>query len=58
MQKTLISALILGLVPMVTFTASGTDPLADQYFSKNEPKLTTQEKAAVAIGKSGRRVRT
>ncbi|AAF84852.1 conjugal transfer protein TrbG [Xylella fastidiosa] len=51
MQKTLIPALILGLVPMVTFAAPGTDPLADQYFSKNEPKLTAQEKAAVAIGK-------
>ncbi|OLL27276.1 P-type conjugative transfer protein TrbG [Burkholderia sp. SRS-W-2-2016] len=51
MKKTLISALILGMVPMVALAAPGTDPLADQYFSKNEPKLTPQELAAVAIGK-------
>jgi type IV secretion system protein TrbG len=51
MRKTLISALILGLVPMVALAAPGTDPLADQYFSKNEPKMTPQELAAVAIGK-------
>ncbi|WP_017167350.1 P-type conjugative transfer protein TrbG [Xanthomonas phaseoli] len=51
MKKTLISALILGLVPMVALAAPGTDPLADQYFSKNEPKMTPQELAAVAIGK-------
>jgi type IV secretion system protein VirB9 len=48
MKKTLTSALILGLLPMVALAA---DPLADQYFSKNEPKLTQQELAAVAIGK-------
>ncbi|AKK65877.1 conjugal transfer protein TrbG [Xanthomonas oryzae pv. oryzicola] len=51
MKKTLISALILGLVPMVALASTGTDPLADQYFSKNEPKMTPQELAAVAIGK-------
>ena len=51
MKKTLISALILGLAPMVALAAPGTDPLADQYFSKNEPKMTPQELAAVAIGK-------
>ncbi|WP_025983522.1 P-type conjugative transfer protein TrbG [Xanthomonas phaseoli] len=51
MKKTLISALILGLAPMVALAAPGNDPLADQYFSKNEPKMTPQELAAVAIGK-------
>ncbi|HCM7206533.1 TPA: P-type conjugative transfer protein TrbG [Salmonella enterica subsp. enterica serovar Typhimurium str. D23580] len=51
MKKTLISALIVGLLPTVALAAPGTDPLADQYFSKNEPKMTPQELAAVAIGK-------
>jgi len=51
MKKTLISALILGLVPVVALAALGTDSLADQYFSKNEPKMTQQELLAVAIGK-------
>ncbi|WP_322075540.1 P-type conjugative transfer protein TrbG [Burkholderia cenocepacia] len=50
MKKTLISALISGLVPLVAFASTG-DPLADQYFSKNEPAMTKQELAAVAIGK-------
>lgn len=30
--------------------AFAADPLADQYFSKNEPTLTPQERAAVGIG--------
>ncbi|WP_017169809.1 P-type conjugative transfer protein TrbG [Xanthomonas phaseoli] len=51
MKKTLISALIVGLLPTVALAAPGTDPLADQYFSENEPKMTPQELAAVAIGK-------
>ncbi len=51
MKKTLISALFVGLLPTVALAAQGTDPLADQYFSKNEPKMTPQEMAAVAIGK-------
>ncbi|WP_017166902.1 P-type conjugative transfer protein TrbG [Xanthomonas phaseoli] len=51
MKKTLISALFVGLLPTVALATQGTDPLADQYFSKNEPKMTPQELAAVAIGK-------
>lgn len=51
MKKTLISALFVGLLPTVALAAQATDPLADQYFSKNEPKMTPQEMAAVAIGK-------
>ncbi|WP_367899714.1 P-type conjugative transfer protein TrbG [Xanthomonas oryzae] len=51
MKKTLISALFAGLLPTVALATQGTDPLADQYFSKNEPKMTPQELAAVAIGK-------
>lgn len=51
MKKTLISALILSVVPMVALAAPGQDVLADQYFSKQEPVLTPQEKAAIAISK-------
>lgn len=51
MKKTLISALFVGLLPTVALATQGTDPLADQYFSKNEPTMTPQELAAVAIGK-------
>jgi type IV secretion system protein TrbG len=51
MKKTLISALCVGLLPTVALATQGTDPMADQYFSKNEPTMTRQELAAVAIGK-------
>ncbi|MEX3581895.1 MAG: P-type conjugative transfer protein TrbG [Burkholderia sp.] len=54
MKKTLISALLFGLLPVAALAApaqSNGDDLANQYFSKNEPSLTPQERTAVAIGK-------
>ena len=54
MKKTLISAVMFGLLPVAALAASAQsngDDLANQYFSKNEPALTPQERAAVAIGK-------
>jgi type IV secretion system protein VirB9 len=51
MNKTLITAMILGLLPVAALAAPGADPLADRYFSTNEPTMTPQETAAVAIGK-------
>lgn len=41
-------AMLLGAAPVLTLAAAGDNP-ADAYFSKQNPKLTTQEKAAVAI---------
>jgi type IV secretion system protein VirB9 len=49
MKKSIISALILSL-PLLANAAPGSDPLADQYFSTNEPTLTPQERAAIGIG--------
>ncbi len=49
MKKSIISALILSL-PLLANAAPGSDPLADQYFSNNEPSLTPQERAAIGIG--------
>ncbi|HFG3060378.1 TPA: TrbG/VirB9 family P-type conjugative transfer protein, partial [Escherichia coli] len=49
MKKSIISALILSL-PLLANAAPGSDPLADQYFSNNEPSLTPQEQAAIGIG--------
>lgn len=49
MNKTIIASLMMSC----TFLAShafAADPLADQYFSQNEPTLTPQEKAAIGIG--------
>ncbi len=51
MKKMLISFLFIGLLPMVVLATPNTDPLAEQYFSKNEPTMTPQEMAAIAIGK-------
>lgn len=48
MKKSII-ALICSF-PFFANAAPGSDPLADQYFSKNEPSLTPQEKAAIGIG--------
>lgn len=48
-MKTELVALILGAVPILTL-AAGDNP-ADAYFSKQNPKFTPPEKAAVAIAK-------
>jgi P-type conjugative transfer protein TrbG len=45
-MKHLLIAIVLGLSPGI---ACAVDNLADMYFSKNNPKLTPQEKEAVAI---------
>lgn len=47
-MKKLLLALILGGVPLLPF--AGDDP-ADAYFAKQNPKLSPQEKNAVAIAK-------
>lgn len=52
-MKPHIAALILGAAltaPAVALSAPG-DDLADKYFSKNNPDLTAQERAALAIAK-------
>jgi len=52
MKKTLFALMILGAVPVLTQAApgvSGGDNLADLYFSNQNPDLTPQEKAAIAI---------
>jgi hypothetical protein len=52
-MKKHLSAVILGAalaVPALALAAPG-DDLADKYFSKNNPTLTAQEKAAIAIAK-------
>ncbi|MEN5023235.1 P-type conjugative transfer protein TrbG [Pantoea agglomerans] len=49
MNKTIIASLMMGCT-FLTSHAFAADPLADQYFSQNEPSLTPQEKAAIGIG--------
>src|SRR5262245_9752704 len=50
MNKYLSAALMIGLMPMVTMaSASVSEDPADSYFSKNNPELTPQEKAAIKI---------
>jgi len=52
MKKTLFALMILGVVPILALAApgvSGGDNLADLYFSNQNPDLTPQEKAAIAI---------
>lgn len=47
-------ALIMGaalVVPSLCLAAGSTTDMAEKYFSKNNPKLTEQEKAAIAIAK-------
>lgn len=47
-------ALIMGaalVVPSLGLAAGSTTDMAEKYFSKNNPKLTEQEKAAIAIAK-------
>jgi len=48
MKKTLFALIILGVVPAPS-VATQDDNLADLYFSNQNPKLTPQEKAAIAI---------
>ncbi|MGJ0637194.1 P-type conjugative transfer protein TrbG [Xenorhabdus bovienii] len=50
MKKTLISTLILSLLVTMSPMAFA-DELADQYFAKDSRQLTTQEQAAISIGK-------
>ncbi len=50
MKKTIFTALIC-MLPLAALAAPGQDTMADQYFSKNSPALTPQEKAALTIGK-------
>lgn len=53
MRKKLF-ALIMGaalMVPSLGLAAGSTTDMAEKYFSKNNPKLTEQEKAAIAIAK-------
>ncbi|MCY0386739.1 P-type conjugative transfer protein TrbG [Robbsia sp. Bb-Pol-6] len=51
MKKTPIFTLLFSLLPAAIHAAPGTGPFADQYFSRDEPRLTAQERAAIAIGK-------
>jgi type IV secretion system protein VirB9 len=48
MKKTLFALIVLGVVPALA-VAKQDDNLADLYFSTQNPKLTPQEKAAIAI---------
>ncbi len=47
-MKTYACAIIISIMPVLGLAASG-DNLADLYFSTQNPKLTPQEKAAIAI---------
>jgi P-type conjugative transfer protein TrbG len=47
-MKTYAFAIIISIMPVLGLAASG-DNLADLYFSTQNPKLTPQEKAAIAI---------
>ncbi len=47
-MKNYLFAMLLGAVPALALAAPG-DNLADLYFSNQNPKLTPQEKAAIAI---------
>ena len=48
-MKTYAFAIIISMMPVLGLTATGGDNLADLYFSTQNPKLTPQEKAAIAI---------
>jgi len=50
MKKSIIAAFLMMSFPLLASAAPGSDPLADQYFNKNEPQLTPQERAAIGIG--------
>ena len=47
-MKTYAFAIIISMMPVLGLAAAG-DNLADLYFSTQNPKLTPQEKAALAI---------
>ena len=47
-MKTYAFAIIISMMPVLGLAAPG-DNLADLYFSSQNPKLTPQEKAAIAI---------
>ena len=49
MKLALKLAILAFFTPMVVSAAPNNDILADKYFSKNEPSLTPQEKAAIDI---------
>ncbi|WP_254052018.1 P-type conjugative transfer protein TrbG [Candidatus Fukatsuia symbiotica] len=49
-MKQIVFALIFGLIPRATMAVPADNQLAEQYFSDNEPLLTSQEKAALSIG--------
>ena len=49
MKLALKLAILAFFTPMVVSAAPKNDILADKYFSKNEPSLTPQEKAAFDI---------
>lgn len=48
-MKTYAFAIIISIMPVLGLAASGDNNLADLYFSTQNPKLTPQEKAAIAI---------
>jgi P-type conjugative transfer protein TrbG len=50
-NKTIIQILALVMAVSEPIQAASGDDIADKYFSKNNPRLTAQEKAAIAIAK-------
>lgn len=50
-KKTTIKILALVMAVSEPIQATSGDDIADKYFSKNNPRLTAQEKAAIAIAK-------
>jgi P-type conjugative transfer protein TrbG len=50
-NKTIIQILALVMAVSESIQAAPGDDIADKYFSKNNPRLTAQEKAAIAIAK-------
>jgi type IV secretion system protein VirB9 len=52
MQKKLITAIVGAALIMPAMNAVAGDTAADKYFSTNNPTLTAQEKAAIAIAKN------
>jgi P-type conjugative transfer protein TrbG len=51
MKKHIITILAAAMAVSEPILAAPSDDLADKYFSKNNPTLTAQEKAAIAIAK-------
>jgi P-type conjugative transfer protein TrbG len=51
MKKHIIPILVAAMAVSEPILAAPDDDLADKYFSKNNPTLTAQEKAAIAIAK-------